>query len=97
MASITRADEARSRHLALLAAITQALGDSTYVAAFQVMPDGVVRLAGYAPVAARVVAQLDRIVVLRDVRLEGPVTRERGADGRERDRFAIVARVGGQP
>jgi len=94
---IARADEQRSRHLALLAVITQALGDSSYLAAFQVMPDGVVRLAGYAPVAARVVAQLERIAVLRDVRLEGPVTRDRGTEGRERDRFAVVARMEIQP
>jgi hypothetical protein len=96
LATIARADAGRSRHVAILAAVTQALGDSTYLAAFQVMPDGVVRLAGYAPVAARAVAQLERVPTLRDVRLEGPVTRERGAEGRERDRFAIVARLGGQ-
>jgi hypothetical protein len=93
LATIARADEERSRHLALLSAITQALGDSTYLAAFQVMPDGVVRVAGYAPVAARVVAQLERLDQLRDVRLEGPVTREQGAGRREQDRFAIVARL----
>ncbi len=97
LATIARADEARSRHLALVAAVTQALGDSTYLAAFQVTPDGVVRMAGYAPESARVVAQVSRIGMLRDVRLEGPVTRERAADGRERDRFAIVARLGGEP
>jgi len=93
LATIVAADAQRSRHVALLAAITQALGDSTYLAALQVRPDGVVRLAGYAPVAARVVAQLERIAALRDVRLEGPVTREHGAGSTERDRFAIVARL----
>jgi len=97
MATVARADEGRSRHVALLAAVTQALGDSTYIAALQVTTDGVVRVAGYAPVAARVVAQLERLETLRDVRLEGPLTRERGAEGRERDRFAIVARLGVQP
>ncbi len=93
LATIARADEQRSRQLALLAAVTQALGDSTYLAAFQVTPDGVVRLAGYAPVAARVVAQLERVPTPRDVRLEGPVTREQGAGSREQDRFAVVARL----
>jgi len=102
LATIAHADAGRSRHVALLAAVTQALGDSTYLAAFQITPDGVVRVVGYAPVAARVVAQLERLDQLRDVRLEGPVTRERGADGRalkdmERDRFAIVARLQVQP
>jgi len=102
LATIGRADAGRSRHLALLAAVTQALGDSTYLATFQVTPDGVVRVVCYAPVAARVVAQLTRLEDLRDVRLEGPVTRERGGEGRalkdmERDRFAIVARREVQP
>jgi hypothetical protein len=97
LATIALADGRRSRHLALLAAVTQALGDSTYLAAFQVTPDGVVRVAGYAPVSARVVAQLERVASLRDVRLEGPVTREHGAGNTERDRFAIVARMEIQP
>ena len=97
LGSVGRADERRSRHLPLLAAITQALGDSTYLAALQVTPDGVVRVSGYAPAAARVVAQLERVAMLRDVKMEGPVTRERGAEGRERDRFSVVARLEIQP
>jgi hypothetical protein len=97
LATVARADAARSRHVALLAAVTQALGDSTYLAALQITPEGVVRLAGYAPVAARVVAQLERIAALRDVRLEGPVTREQGAGNAVRDRFAIVARLEVRP
>ena len=97
LGSVARAEEHRSQHLALLAAITQALGDSTYLAAFQVTPDGVVRVSGYAPAAARVVAQLAHLAILRDVKMEGAVTRERVADGRERDRFAIVAHVQGEP
>jgi hypothetical protein len=97
LSTIARADAGRSRHVALLAAVTRALGDSTYLSAFQVTQDGVVRLAGYAPVAARVVAQLERVAALRDVRLEGPVTREQGAGNAVRDRFAIVARMERQP
>jgi len=93
LATIARANAGRSRHLALLAAVTQALGDSTYLAAFQVTPDGAVRVVGYAPVAARVVAQVERLGEVRDVKLEGPVTREHGAGSTERDRFGIVARV----
>ena len=85
------AEQRRSRHVALLAALTQALGDSTYLGALQVTPDGVVRLAGYAPVAARAAAALERATVLREVRLEGPVTREPTTGNR--DRFAIVARL----
>jgi hypothetical protein len=97
LATIARADAGRSRHLALLAAVTRALGDSTYLATLQVGPDGVVRIAGYAPVAARVAAQLERVSMLQDVRLEGPVTREQGPGGAARDRFAIVARLAVQP
>ncbi|HMJ58486.1 MAG TPA: hypothetical protein VK467_05085 [Gemmatimonadales bacterium] len=102
LGNVARAEEHRSRHLALLAAITQSLGDSTYLAAFQVTPDGVVRLSGYAPAAARVVAQLERLAMLRDVKMEGPVTREHVAGSTalkdmERDRFAIVARIEVQP
>ncbi len=97
LATAGEAERRRSRHLALLAAVTQGLGDSTYLVALQVTPEGVVRLAGYAPVAARAVAALERLSALRDVRLEGPVTRERGAGSGERDRFAIVARLGPAP
>jgi hypothetical protein len=94
LATVGRAEQRRSRHLALLAAVTRALGDSTFLVALQVTPDGVVRLAGWAPVAARVVADLERMDGLRDVRLEGPVTREtRNAKRETSDRFAIVARV----
>ncbi len=94
LATVATAERARSRHLELIAAVTRALGDSTYLVALQVAPDGTVRLAGYAPVAARVVAALERVGVLRDVRLEGPVTRETGNEKRETlDRFAIVARL----
>jgi len=94
LATVARAEQGRSRHLALLAALTRVLGDSTYLLTLQVTPDDVVRLAGYAPVAARVVADLERVTVLRDVRLEGPVTREAGSGMRvARDRFAIVARL----
>jgi hypothetical protein len=98
LATAADAESRRSRHVALLAAVTQALGDSTYLVALQVTPDGVVRLAGYAPVAARVVAALERTAPLRDVRLEGPVTREAGSGMRDaRDRFAIVASLEVRP
>jgi hypothetical protein len=97
LSSVARTAAGRSRQVALVAAITKALGDSTYLAAFQVTSDGTVRLAGYAPAAARVVAQLERVAELRDVRLEGPVTRERGAEGREQDRFAVVASLRAHP
>jgi hypothetical protein len=89
--ALLRAIEARrSRHLELLAQLTGALGDSAYVVALRVGSDGTVRVAGYAPVAARALAAFER--VLREPRFEGPVTRETGDGGRELDRFAIVGR-----
>ena len=81
----------RSHHLRLIAGITAVLGDSSYLVALQIGSGGIVRLAGYAPSAVRVVAALGRVPSLHDAKLEGPVTRERTAAGRELDRFAIVA------
>ncbi len=81
----------RSHHLRLIASITSVLGDSSHLVALQIGSSGIVRLAGYAPSAVRVVAALGRVPSLHDARLEGPVTRERTAAGPELDRFAIVA------
>lgn len=97
LATIAAARATRSRRLELLAQITSALPDSAFALALTVRPDATVRLAGLAPSAARVVARLERLTDLHEVRLEGPVTRETGAGGRLLDRFAIVARVGGGP
>ncbi len=87
------AEGRRSRELALVAAISQALRDSSYLVSLRVSQDSVVRLTGYGPSAVRVVARLAHVAVLRDVRLEGPVTKEQGAGNRELEKFAIVARV----
>ncbi|MGH7530060.1 MAG: hypothetical protein ACREMN_06725 [Gemmatimonadales bacterium] len=92
LAQFGTAERARSRQLALLAPLTAALGDSAYLVMLRLGPDGTVRLAGYAPSAARVVADLERVRELREVRLDGPVTREQGARSRELDRFAVIAR-----
>jgi hypothetical protein len=91
LATMANAERARSRHLALLAGVTRVLGDSAYLVALQVASDGTVRMVGYANSAARVVAQLERVTLLSEPRLEGPVTREQGAGSRER--FAILARL----
>lgn len=91
LADFAAAEGARSRHLALLAQITGALADSSFLLALQAGPDGRVRIVGYAPSAARVVASLERSG-LDSVRTEGPVTREQAPGGGERERFAIVAR-----
>jgi len=98
---MARAERGRSRHLALAAELTRALGDSIHLLALRVGPEGVVRLAGYAPVAARALAAVEQIPILRDVRFEGPITRETRDGGRGTgdgwDRFAIVARLEATP
>ncbi len=97
LADLATAAATRSRHVALLGAMAAALPDSAYLVSWQVTPDRVVRLAGYAPVAARVLASLEGVVVLREVRFEGPVSRESVPGVGERDRFALVARLGAWP
>jgi hypothetical protein len=88
------AEASRSRYLALVAELTRVLGDSIYLVALRVGVDGTVRLAGYAPVAARALAALEG--VLRGAKFEGPVSRERVDGTKELDRFAIVGRWEGK-
>lgn len=88
---IANARQQRSRHLAVLASLTSALGDSVFLVALRGSPDGTIRLSGYAPSASRVLANLERVPELAEPKLEGSVTREAGSGG-ELDRFAIVAR-----
>lgn len=97
LATIAHAEQTRSHHLILLSDVSAALGDSAYLVAYQVDAAGSVRLAGYAPGAAAVVARMSRIPELQQPRLEGPVTRETPAGGRELDRFAIVAGMRRRP
>lgn len=93
LATIARARAFRSQRLRLLGELTRVLPDSVTLIALHTSGDGTVRLAGYAPRAAQVVAELGHIPGLSGVRLEGTVTRESlGAFG-ERDRFSIVAAV----
>jgi hypothetical protein len=84
---------ARSRRLSVLAEVTRVLDDSTVLVTVEIGADRSVRVAGYAPTAARVLARLERVRALRDLKLEGPVGRERIANGPEMDRFAIVAHL----
>ena len=97
LGTIATAQRMRSREVALLAVLTTALGDSTYLVALQTAADGSVRLVGYAPAATRVLADLDRAPVLRAARLEGPVTREAPPGRSEMDHFSIVAHRVGTP
>lgn len=87
----------RSRQLAFISALTRALEDSVFLVALRVGADGTVRLAGYAPSAARALADLERVRQLREAKLEGPVTREAVEGRKPLDRFAIVARLVGVP
>lgn len=95
--TIAAAREGRSRRLTLLADLTAALGDSAFLLALRLGPDGVVRLSGYAPSAARVLADLERLRTLGEPKLEGAVTRESGPWRGELERFAIVARLERRP
>jgi hypothetical protein len=97
VAALRNAEAQRSRQVALLAAVTGALDDSTHLVAWHVTPDGTVRLAGYTPLAARVVAAVNGVSAVREAKLEGPVTREQGNGTGERDRFALAARRVGWP
>lgn len=88
------AERSRSRTLALLGDLTAVLGDSVFLATLQMPTDSTLRLAGYAPQAARALARLEAAPWIRQPRFEGPVTRERvGPADQELDRFAIVARI----
>jgi hypothetical protein len=91
LAEFAALEGARSRQLATMAQITQALDDSTFLIALHLGPDDFVRLVGYSVSAAHVLAELNR-VGLDSVRMESAVTREQAPGGLERDRFTIVGR-----
>ena len=93
LTTMTQAEQHRSRHLMLLAAVTRAVGDSAYLTSFQVASDGTIRVSGYALSAPSVLAALERISGLAHPNFEGPVTRETTTDHRQLDRFAAVAQL----
>jgi Tfp pilus assembly protein PilN len=94
LATIRRAEATRSQHLVLLSDLTRALGDSVVVAALELSADSTLRLVGYAAQAPRVLAALERLGWLRNVRFEVPTMREHvGPGAEELDRFTIAARV----
>lgn len=92
LGTIRAAERQRSQALMLLADLTNRLGDGVFLAAFQLSGDSALRLVGYAPQAARVLAQLERAAWVRDARFEAPVIRER-AGAEELDRFSLVVQV----
>jgi hypothetical protein len=89
--TIARARGGRSRSLRLLAGLTAALPDSVSIIALQVSPTGQVRVTGYAPRAADVLARVGRVGGIVGAGFEGAVTREVVAGVGERDRFTVVA------
>lgn len=93
LATIAAARASRSRTLPLLAEITRALPDSVALVAFRVGADGVVRIVGYAPRAAQVLAEVARVRGWTGAALDGPVTQEAIPSLGVRDRFSIVAKV----
>lgn len=93
LATMAGAERDRSRHLALLADLTRALGDSAYLTTYQVGADGTVRISGYAPSAPTVLATLERLGGLAHPKFEGPVARETTNEHRQLDRFAIAAQL----
>lgn len=94
--AIAAAEQERGRSLVILAAVTGALPDSGVVTSLAWNADGSGILVGAARRATDVLARLDRLPTLSDVRLNGPAVRETIA-GREWERFTILfGRDGGR-
>ena len=90
LSAVARADNARSRGLAVLASVTAALPDSAVLTSVSWKEDGSLVLSGAARQAAQVLARLERVTrVGAPPAFEGPVVREAVA-GREWERFTIA-------
>lgn len=97
LATMARAEQGRSRQVAVVVAVTAALGDSAYLTTFQALPDGTVHMSGYASSAPLVLAVLEHIPGLSNPQFEAPVTRETTNDHRQLDRFAAMAKLEAAP
>ncbi len=75
--------------LEILADITSALPDTTFVVDFRYDGDSVT-LTGYAPRASALIGQLESVAALRDARFRSPVTQDGQGPG---ERFNVAARV----
>lgn len=93
LATMTAAERDRSQHLRLLAELTGALDDATYLVLLEVDDTGAMRMTGYSQSAARALTALEHVRWLGDVRFEGGVTREDSPGVGERERFTIVGRA----
>jgi len=87
--AITAAERERGRSLGLIAVVTGALPDSSVLTSLVWTGDGTGVFVGAARHATDVVARLDRVGGLAEVRLGGPVVRE-PIVGREWERFTIL-------
>lgn len=83
LAGFRAAEAGRSRHLEFLAALSTALGDSARVLALQAVANGDTRLVIQAPAPLPVLATLERLNSVQNVRLEGRT---------ENRRFTILLR-----
>jgi len=84
----------RSRLLPLLSDLSRTLSDSVFLVAIHLNGDGTLRLGGYAPSAARALADLERVSGILTPTLEGGVTRElAGGIAPELDRFSIASKL----
>jgi hypothetical protein len=92
LAIISRARASRSQSLRLLGDLTKALPDSETIIALEVLADGTVRITGFAPRAAAVLADVGRVPEIAGAALDGSVTRELVPGVGERERFTVVAK-----
>lgn len=88
-------EQTRSHTLALLAGVTDALGDSVFLTAFTVARDSTLQVTGCAPRAGTAVTDLGRVPGLTQLRLEGAVQQVSLPHDPTRhwERFTIRARL----
>jgi hypothetical protein len=88
------AEAHRHGRLQLLTRLTGVLDDSTVLTSFSLRPDGTLRLTGFSPQSARVLARVSAISGVTRAAFDGPVVRDQ-AGGRRRgfERFAISAEL----
>ena len=97
MAVLDEAERHRVSHIAVIADLTAALGDSAVLVSLRLDSTGRVLLSGYAASAARVRAQLEQSTMVRDPQFDGPTDRQLvgdpGPGARQWDRFTLVGRL----
>lgn len=94
VSTMREAVDHRSRTVELLADLSVALGDSTFLVSLRASGDSVIRLAGYSKRAAETLVNLERTRSVERAEFETPITGEMLSSdaGGSWERFAIVAR-----